>query len=48
MSIKTWSEVKDEVFGPIGDEQRDGVEREVAIFKERLLKRKAKEENSIE
>jgi len=47
MNVKTWSEVKDEVFGPIGDEQRDEVEREVEAFKIGLLLRKAREEKNL-
>ncbi|MCC9041407.1 hypothetical protein LNQ81_01565 [Myroides sp. M-43] len=46
--LKTWAQVKDEVFGMIGEPKRDELEKEVAIFRERLLKRKAKNKHLAE
>lgn len=45
--IKTWTQVKDEVFGEIGEPKRDEIEREVEAFKIGLLLRKAREEKKL-
>ncbi|ALU24882.1 helix-turn-helix transcriptional regulator [Myroides odoratimimus] len=43
--VKTWSQVKDEVFGVVGEPKRDEIE--VETFKVGLLLRKAREEKKL-
>ena len=45
--VKTWSQLKDEVFGVVGEPKRDEIEREVENFKVGLLLRKAREEKKL-
>lgn len=47
MEIKSWKEVKDEVYGAKGTERRDGLERDFEAFKIGLLLRKAREEKNL-
>ncbi|MCF2488752.1 hypothetical protein [Dyadobacter sp. CY347] len=42
--IRTWDEVKDEVYGKIGTPYRDQLERESQVFVKRLLSRLARVE----
>ena len=41
--ISTWSQIKDQVYGKIGTERRDNLEREAESFKIGLLLKKARE-----
>jgi len=47
MNTKTWSEVKDNVYGKKGTKRRDDLDREFASFKIGLLLRKAREEKEL-
>ena len=47
MKTKTWTEIKDEVYGAKGTTRRDGLERESASFKMGLILRKAREEKQM-
>lgn len=42
MSIKTWAQLKDEVFGVIGEPKRDKLEKEIDLFRRKLLKKEAR------
>ena len=44
MKTKTWTEIKDLVYGEKGTERRDGLERDFESFKIGLLLKKAREE----
>jgi DNA-binding XRE family transcriptional regulator len=43
----TWSEIKDRVYGKIGTERRDNLEREAETFKIGLLLKKARESRNM-
>lgn len=45
--VKTWSSIKDEVYGKLGTTRRDELEREFEGFKVGLLLRKAREEQQL-
>lgn len=47
MDITTWDEIKDNVYGKIGTERRDNLERETEGFKIGLLLRQAREDKSL-
>ncbi|MDK2979369.1 MAG: hypothetical protein PWP52_2083 [Bacteroidales bacterium] len=47
METKSWEEIKDKVYGKIGTERRDELERETESFKIGLLLRKAREERHL-
>ena len=47
MNTKTWSEIKDSVYGKKGTKRRDELEREFESFKIGLLLRKAREEKQM-
>jgi len=47
MNTKSWKNIKDEVFGTIGTDRRDELERQAESFKIGLLLRKAREEKSL-
>ncbi|MCA1764520.1 MAG: helix-turn-helix transcriptional regulator [Cryomorphaceae bacterium] len=44
---KTWSEIKDSVYGKNGTKRRDTLERDFESFKIGLLLRKAREEKEL-
>ena len=47
METKSWSKIKDEVYGKKGSERRDNLERDFESFKIGLLLRKAREEKKL-
>ena len=47
MNTRTWSEIKDSVYGEKGSKRRDDLEREFESFKIGLLLRKAREEKHL-
>ncbi len=47
MNTKTWTEIKDSVYGKKGTERRDELEREVESFKIGLLLKKARKEKNL-
>ncbi|MFZ4544258.1 MAG: helix-turn-helix domain-containing protein [Saprospiraceae bacterium] len=47
MITKNWSQIKDDVYGEIGTERRDGLERDVEAFKIGLLLKKAREQKHL-
>ena len=47
MNTKSWSEIKDEVYGKKGTERRDELDRDFESFKISLLLRKAREEKHL-
>lgn len=47
MEIKSWKDIKDDVYGKKGTERRDELERELESFKIGLLLRKAREEKNL-
>ncbi|MCF0053542.1 helix-turn-helix transcriptional regulator [Dyadobacter chenwenxiniae] len=47
MDIRTWDQVKDDVYGVVGTEERDRLEREFESFKIGLLLRKAREDKEL-
>ena len=47
METKSWKEIKDNVYGKIGTERRDELERDFESFKIGLLLRKAREEKHL-
>ncbi len=47
MSVKSWREIKDEVYGKKGTVRRDELEREFESFKIGLLLKKAREEKHL-
>ncbi|MEO6286113.1 MAG: helix-turn-helix transcriptional regulator [Dyadobacter sp.] len=47
MDITTWDEIKDNVYGKIGTERRDNLERETESFKIGLLLRQAREDKAL-
>lgn len=47
MEIKSWKKIKDDVYGTIGTERRDELERDFESFKIGLLLKKAREEKHL-
>ncbi|HQE13289.1 MAG TPA: helix-turn-helix transcriptional regulator [Flavipsychrobacter sp.] len=47
METKNWKEIKDNVYGKIGTERRDNLERDFESFKIGLLLKKAREEKHL-
>ena len=47
MKTKSWTEIKDQVYGEKGTERRDELEREFESFKIGLLLKKAREEKRL-
>lgn len=47
MNTKSWTDIKDSVYGKKGTERRDNLEREIESFKIGLLLKKAREEKNI-
>jgi DNA-binding XRE family transcriptional regulator len=47
METSSWKNIKDEVYGSIGTERRDVLERDFESFKIGLLLRKAREEKNL-
>ena len=47
MNKKSWTDIKDSVYGKKGTERRDELEREVESFKIGLLLKKAREEKNL-
>ncbi|MCE7063946.1 helix-turn-helix domain-containing protein [Dyadobacter sp. CY326] len=47
MDITTWDEIKDEVYGKVGTEWRDQLDRDFESFKIGLLLRKAREDKAL-
>jgi ribosome-binding protein aMBF1 (putative translation factor) len=47
MENKSWKKIKDSVYGEIGTERRDGVERDFESFKIGLLLRNAREQKKL-
>jgi ribosome-binding protein aMBF1 (putative translation factor) len=47
MDITTWHEIKDEVYGKVGTEWRDQLDRECESFKIGLLLRNAREDKAL-
>jgi len=47
MKTKTWTEIKDSVYGVKGTERRDELDREFESFKIGLLLKKAREEKKM-
>lgn len=47
MEVKTWKEIKDNVYGETGTERRDQLERDFESFKIGLLIKKAREEKEL-
>ena len=47
MKTKSWSEIKDSVYGKQGTERRDELERDFESFKIGLLLRQAREEKHL-
>ncbi len=46
-NIKTWTEIKDNVYGLKGSKRRDDLEREIESFKIGVLLRKAREDRKL-
>jgi DNA-binding XRE family transcriptional regulator len=47
METKNWKDIKDNVYGKIGTERRDELERDFESFKIGLLLKKAREEKHL-
>lgn len=47
MKTKSWTEIKDEVYGKKGTERRDELERESESFKIGVLLKQAREEKQL-
>lgn len=47
METKSWNNIKDSVYGDIGTERRDELERDFESFKIGLLLKKAREEKNL-
>jgi len=45
--IKTWNQIKDQVYGQKGTERRDNLERDAESFKIGLLLKKARESRNL-
>ena len=47
METKSWKDIKNDVYGSVGTERRDELEREVESFKIGLLLKKAREDKHL-
>ena len=47
METKNWKNIKDDVYGKVGTERRDELERDFESFKIGLLLKKAREERHL-
>ena len=47
METKSWNEIKDTVYGTVGTERRDELDRSFGSFKIGLLLKKAREEKHL-
>ncbi len=47
MDTKSWTEIKNDIYGEVGTERRDELEREFESFKIGLLLRKAREDKNM-
>lgn len=47
MTTKSWKEIKDNVYGTVGTERRDNLDRDFEGFKIGLLLRQAREEKQL-
>lgn len=47
METKSWKDIKTEVYGAVGTERRDELERDLESFKIGLLLKKAREEKKL-
>ena len=47
MNTKSWSDIKNDVYGKKGTERRDALDRDFESFKIGLLLRKAREEKQL-
>ncbi len=47
METKSWKDIKDNVYGNVGTERRDELERDFESFKIGLLLKKAREEKHL-
>jgi len=47
METKSWKDIKDSVYGEVGTERRDELERDFESFKIGLLLKKAREEKRL-
>jgi len=47
METKSWKNIKDDVYGKVGTEKRDELERDFESFKIGLLLKKAREEKHL-
>ncbi|WP_243403279.1 helix-turn-helix domain-containing protein [Sphingobacterium haloxyli] len=47
METKSWKDIKDNVYGTVGTERRDELERDFESFKIGLLLKKAREEKQL-
>ncbi|CAM3775793.1 helix-turn-helix domain-containing protein [Sphingobacterium prati] len=47
MEIKNWKNIKDDVYGKVGTQRRDELDRDFESFKIGLLLKKAREERNI-
>ncbi len=47
METKNWKEIKDNIYGKVGTERRDNLERDFESFKIGLLLKKAREEKHL-
>ena len=47
METKNWKEIKDNVYGKVGTERRDNLERDFESFKIGLLLKKAREKKQL-
>jgi len=47
METKNWKNIKDDVYGKVGTERRDELDRDFESFKIGLLLKKAREERNI-
>ncbi len=47
MNTKSWSDIKNDVYGEKGTERRDALDRDFKSFKIGLLLRKAREEKQL-
>lgn len=47
METKSWKDIKDSVYGTVGTERRDELERDFESFKIGLLLKKAREEKQL-
>lgn len=45
--IKTWSNIKDQIYGNVGTARRDSLEREMEPFKIGLMLKKARESKNL-